>query len=72
MRMREGERWRCMNADCRCEIGVLRNAEVEGQSNPRCCCGSPMKKPYTKPVLKTFKVPVEGQGWRKNPAFGLR
>lgn len=49
--MRAGQHYRCQNPVCRAEIEVLKDS-VEGTSNPRCCCGAEMKKPYSKPVLQ--------------------
>lgn len=48
MVMRIGERWQCTNAACRCVILVETQGEVDGQ-NPRCACGSIMKKQYSPP-----------------------
>ena len=50
MNMQIGERYRCINDDCRCEIEVVK-ASAEAVLNLRCCCGAKMKKPYTNPVL---------------------
>jgi len=51
MILRKGQRYRCQNLECTAEIEVTKDS-VEGSSNPRCCCGAAMKKPYTKPVLR--------------------
>jgi hypothetical protein len=51
MTMRAGQRYRCQNPNCRCEIEVI-EASAQAEFNPRCCCGAEMKKRYTKPVLK--------------------
>jgi len=56
-----GQTYRCQNSACRAEIQVTKSS-VEGASNPRCCCGSEMKKPYVKPVPKTVRpVPEFGR-----------
>jgi hypothetical protein len=52
VRMRNGERWECQNRACGCEILVLATSELENGANPRCSCGSLMKKPYVKPEFK--------------------
>lgn len=45
MAMHEGERYRCTNEKCGCEIEVTRGARMEGgDENPRCCCGREMTK----------------------------
>ena len=49
--MTEGQIYRCQNIDCRCEIKVVKSS-INCGSNPRCCCGTEMKKPYTAPVLQ--------------------
>jgi hypothetical protein len=51
MTMNVGQRYRCQNLDCCREIEVTETS-IEADSNPRCCCGAEMKKPYTRPVLK--------------------
>jgi hypothetical protein len=41
--MRTGETYRCTDAQCRCEIQVLRGSESrDGTAPPRCCCGREM------------------------------
>lgn len=51
MTMKSGERWHCTNAACRCVVLVETSGEAEGQ-NPRCACGSVMKKQYSEPVFR--------------------
>jgi hypothetical protein len=51
MLMKSGERWHCLNPKCRCTILVETNGEVQGQ-NPRCACGTMMKKHYSPPVFR--------------------
>jgi hypothetical protein len=50
MLMKPGERWRCTNANCKCEVLVESGGQVEGV-NPRCACGAPLKKAYASPAL---------------------
>ena len=49
MNMRRGEKWICSNPTCRSEFVVTVASGPEGGVNPRCCCGSNMKKEYVKP-----------------------
>ncbi len=58
MRIQKGERWRCLNDACSGEIVVLASSQLEGE-NPRCACGSVMKKPYSKATLRIYD---ESQG----------
>jgi hypothetical protein len=51
MVMKSGERWHCVNPACSCAVVVEANGEIEGQ-NPRCTCGSVMKKDYSPPVFR--------------------
>ena len=53
MRMSEGQIYQCTNRRCGCQIKVT-TASVEAQSNPKCCCGAEMKKPYSKPIVRTI------------------
>lgn len=55
MILRNGQIYRCQNRQCRAEIEVTKES-IEGESNPRCCCGAEMKKPYTAPVLRALKA----------------
>jgi hypothetical protein len=49
----KGQRFICQNAECGCEMEVIK-APTEGvAANPRCGCGSVMKKPYVKPPVLT-------------------
>jgi len=59
--MRKEERWRCQNPFCSSEILVMSSSEVEGGTNPRCSCGSLMKKPYVPPVLRSFPAAEEAR-----------
>ena len=51
MVMKSGERWHCMNPACLCAVLVETSGALEG-SNPRCSCGSIMKKDYSPPVFR--------------------
>ena len=52
MTMQVGERWICSKANCGCECVVVISASTREGTNPRCSCGSPMKKRYTAPVFR--------------------
>jgi len=60
VRFSKGERWCCQNDACGAELLVVVSSELEGE-NPRCSCGSVMKKPYTSPTLKKLEVTDEDQ-----------
>lgn len=51
MVMKSGEHWHCVNPACQCSVVVEIGGEKEGQ-NPRCACGSIMKKDYSPPVFR--------------------
>jgi len=51
MTMNKGQRYRCQNPDCRCEVVVIEPSK-EAVLNPQCCCGGEMKKRYAKPTFK--------------------
>lgn len=55
MKMRKGEKWLCSNLSCRSEFLVATGSAPENGVNPRCCCGSKMKKVYAAPAL--WKIP---------------
>jgi len=46
MALQKGEKYRCPNADCGCEIEVTKGAAPGkgGNQAPRCCCGKEMQK----------------------------
>jgi len=50
MIMKTGEQWRCTNPVCHCEVLVQSDSALQGE-NPRCVCGSPLKKKYAPPHL---------------------
>lgn len=56
--MTDGQIYRCQNRDCGCEIRVIRRS-MEANSNPRCCCGTEMKKLYQKPVLRALPSDID-------------
>jgi hypothetical protein len=59
MTMTIGQRYRCQNQDCHCEVVVIEGS-METGLNPRCCCGEEMKKLYKKPTFKKLHFePVE-------------
>lgn len=44
MALQKGERYRCPNEECGCEITVTRGAGPQGgEEEPRCCCGEAME-----------------------------
>jgi hypothetical protein len=50
MVLKKGKRYVCQNRDCGAEIEVTKDS-IKRDVNPRCCCGSEMKKPYSPPVF---------------------
>jgi len=46
MAFQTGEKYRCNDAGCGCEIQVTRGAQPGkgGNQSPRCCCGKEMTK----------------------------
>ena len=50
MLMKAGERWRCSNPECRCEVLVQSGGAIDGR-NPICVCGGAMKRKYAPPQL---------------------
>jgi hypothetical protein len=58
MKFSSGDHWCCQNDACGCEITVVVSSKLEGE-NPRCSCGSVMKKAYTKPRLRDLPGPTD-------------
>jgi hypothetical protein len=48
MAMRTGQLWECRNDACGCEILVVAKSGVKSRVEPRCCCGSTMKKSHVR------------------------
>ena len=46
MALQKGERYRCPDPNCGCEIEVTKGAQsgAGGNQAPRCCCGKEMQK----------------------------
>jgi hypothetical protein len=61
MAIRKEERWRCQNPSCKSEILVMSSSEVESGTNPRCSCGSLMKKAYVTPAVRTYPATEEAR-----------
>jgi hypothetical protein len=51
MPMKSQQLWRCVNTACRHEMLLEASAKVPA-GNPRCPCGSAMKKNYSPPVFQ--------------------
>jgi hypothetical protein len=51
--MLAGQRLRCVNPACQAEIEVRKDS-IKGASNPKCCCGAEMKRPYSKPLPRNL------------------
>ncbi len=51
MMMRPADSWHCTNSACKAEILVQIASQLDGV-NPRCRCGSAMKKKYSSPVFR--------------------
>jgi len=60
--MPPSEKYVCQSKACRreIEIEIPPPREAGKISNPRCTCGSEMKKPYSKPNIRIFAIPREG------------
>jgi hypothetical protein len=50
MVMKSGEFWHCVNPACGRSVLVECNSEIK-EGNPRCACGSVMKKDYSPPAF---------------------
>lgn len=46
MAFKKGEKYKCPDPNCGCEIEVTKGASPDcgGNENPRCCCGREMQK----------------------------
>jgi len=59
--LQAGDHWICQNKACGAEISVLISSELDDGANPRCSCGSTMKKSYSQPTLRPLS-PEEAEG----------
>jgi hypothetical protein len=50
---RKGQKYRCLNSECGCEMVVTVGSALDTVKIPRCGCGAEMKKLYVKPTLTT-------------------
>ena len=55
MILNEGQMYRCQNPLCAAEIRVAKQS-IDGPAAVTCCCGSRMKKLYTKPQLRIYST----------------
>lgn len=58
MIMLEGQVYRCQNPRCCAEVRVEKES-IDGFSNPICCCGAEMKKPYGTSSLRKIEPAPE-------------
>jgi hypothetical protein len=49
--MTKGQRFHCLNAECGCEVEIIKDSTATDTSNLRCGCGAVMKKTYVKPSV---------------------
>jgi hypothetical protein len=52
MRLQKGQLWQCESRYCGSEFQVVASSEVECGINPRCTCGSMMRKIPVAPQVK--------------------
>ncbi len=57
----KGQRFHCQNPHCDCEIQITRVPAVN-LANPRCLCGSEMKRINMAPAITTRPAPVPLDG----------
>jgi hypothetical protein len=50
--MRTGQKWRCVNPGCRAEMVIIESSQLVGAGQPRCGCGTVMKRAYEKPTAR--------------------
>jgi hypothetical protein len=56
--VRKGQRFHCQNTACDCEIEITRPPKSTLDiANPRCVCGSEMKRLYVTPTIITRRPP---------------
>jgi hypothetical protein len=64
MTMREEQHWICSNPGCKSEVFVIAD-EGSQAKNPKCSCGSSMKKAYTAPKVKSIVDPAKRKFYRQ-------
>ena len=55
--MQQGEKYRCTNDDCGCEISVTKASQIDESEaqNPTCCCGEEMELATSKGPSRSLK-----------------
>jgi hypothetical protein len=56
--MYKGETWRCVNPECHAEMVVTEPSQMTSVRQPRCGCGTVMKKIYQKPAIQKVALKV--------------
>lgn len=72
MNMLKGEKWICSNARCRSEFVVTASSGPEDGVNPRCCCGSKMKKVYAAPRFWATHLPKDSKSFDRELSSKVR
>ena len=72
MRLQKGQRWQCESRYCGSEFQVVASSEVECGINPRCSCGSTMKKIFVTPHVKASEAAAAGRVEGRKSASSIK
>ena len=61
--MHIGQKWHCINPRCQAELVITESSQLVDANNPRCGCGTVMKRVYEKPTARSVVLaPDEAHG----------
>jgi hypothetical protein len=72
MKVFKGEKLICSNPTCRAEFVVSVSSGPAEGGNPRCCCGSEMKKVYAAPTLWEVQDQKDSKGFGRDHLSKVR
>jgi hypothetical protein len=62
--MHIGQKWRCVNPRCCAELVIIESSQLVDADQPRCGCGTVMKKAYERPTARRVVLaPDEAHGF---------
>jgi hypothetical protein len=72
VRLQNGQRWQCESRYCGSEIQVLASSQVECGINPRCSCGSMMKRLHVAPEVNRGQAAAAVPAVRRKAAHATK
>lgn len=57
--MHIGQKWHCINPMCSAELVITESSQLIDADNPRCGCGTVMKRAYERPTVRRVEPALD-------------